>query len=174
MDVTGWQTQPAVRPGRGVRWTLVLLVLAVAVLVILIGAVIGVPLAYGLLPKVETHITAQATVDGQVAHVTGETNLPDGALIAYSVSAPDSSEAMPADGTTTVRDGRFALSVDISSLAPGPATVYLSFAVGAELDQPLNVSLLYGPYGERLAGEQVFSDSGDRLLQVTVPVEVGT
>ena len=96
--------------------------------------------------------------------MTGETNLPDGALVAYSVSAPDSSDAMPTDGTATVRDGRFSLSADFSGFSPGPASVYLSFAVGPGLDQPTNVALLYGPYGERLAGEQVFSDSGDRLL----------
>ena len=50
----------------------------------------------------------------------------------------------------------------------------MSFGVGWETAQPLNVVLTYGPYGERLDGEQVWSDSGDKLLEETVPIDIAS
>jgi hypothetical protein len=35
------------------------------------------------------------------------------------------------------------------------------------------VVFVYGPYGERLAGDQVWSDSGDTLLETTMPIDAG-
>jgi hypothetical protein len=172
--VTGWQTEPIGRPSLGLRWLVAFLILAAAVVIIPVGGWIGVQVVYELLPGVDTHITPVVHVNGHVANVTGEGNMPDGAVIAYSVFLPNSDDSTTVDGTTTVRDGRFAFAADISRLPPGRAAVGLSFGVGWEVAQPLNVVLTYGLYGERLAGDQVWSDSGDRLLEVTVPIEVGS
>lgn len=171
VDMNGWQTQPAAQTGRGLRWILVLLVLGAAVVILPFGAWIGGQVLYGLLPDVDTHITASPRLDGHNANVTGETNLPDGAVIAYSFFVPDSADATSVDGTATVQGGRFAVSADLSKLPAGQPSVDLTFGVGWDVDQPLNVVLVYGPYGERLAGDQVWSDSGDNLLEVTVSLE---
>jgi hypothetical protein len=156
-----------------VHWLVVFAVLGTAVVVIPIGAWIGVQVVYGFLPNVETHITAKVHVDGRVVTVSGEANMPDGAVIAYSVSQPESDDPMSVNGTTTVRGGHFVFEADASSLPRGKADVYMSFGVGWEVDQPLNVVLTYGPHGERLSGDQVWSDSGDTLLELTVPIDVG-
>jgi len=160
--VTGWRVQPAAPSKHGGRRLLVLLALGLAVVVIPIGAWIGAQVVYGLLPGVESHLTADVRLDGHLATVAGETNLPDGALIAYSVfpsdsntQASDSDSQASVNGTATVRDGRFAFDADISQIPAGPADVYLSFGMGWGVDEPLNVVLTYGPYGERLAGDQV-------------------
>jgi len=168
--VAGWQVQPAASPGRGVRWLLALLALGAAVVILPIALWIGSQILYGVLPDIDTHVTAVAHLDGNVASVAGETNLPDGAVISYRFFVQDSADATSINGTTTVRDGRFALIADVSGLPVGRPSVDLTFGVGWDVDQPANVVLLYGPYGQRLAGDQVWSDSGDNLLEVTMPV----
>jgi hypothetical protein len=124
------------------------------------------------MPPVETQVIAQARIEGTAVRLDGTTDLPDGAVIAYSVYPADSQEDIYVDGVTTVRDGTFAFSQDASSLAgKGDLKVWLTFGVGWEVDQPLNVVLTYGPEGQRMAGDQVWSDSGDYLLETEVPVE---
>ena len=171
--MAGWRNDPIARPSRGVRRLVAFMALGAAVAIILVGAWIAVPVAYGLLPEVETHMTADVQVDGPVANVTGEANMPDGAVITYSVFLPEGDDLTSVDGLATVQDGRFAFTADLSTLPQGQAAVYMSFGVGWEVDEPLNVVLTYGPYGERLAGNQVWSDSGDKLLELTVPIDVG-
>jgi hypothetical protein len=172
--VTSWQTEPTGRPSRGLRWLVAFLLLGAAVVIVPFGAWLGAQVVYGLLPDVETHIIADVRVDGRVVDVSGEANMPDGAVIAYSVFRPESDDQGSVDGTVTVRDGQFAFQADISNLPPGKAAVYMSFGIGWGVDQPPNVVLTYGLYGERLSGDQVWSDSGDTLLETTVPIDVGS
>ncbi len=127
-------------------------------------------IVYPLLPPIETRVTATAVSDSRTARVSGTANLPDGAVLAVSVFPADPSATITSDGQATVRDGRFAWTTDVSAFPPGPAEAYLSFGIGWGVDEPLPVVLTYGLYGERLAGDQVWSDSGDRQLETSVPV----
>jgi hypothetical protein len=171
--VAGWQRGPIAGAGRAVRWVIALVVLSALVLLLAFGAVVGAPVVYGFLPDIEAHITADVRVVGHVVDVSGQANVPDGAVIAYSVIRPDRDDGTRVDGTATVRGGRFAFEADVSKLPPGRSAVWMGFGIGLGFEQPPNVVLTYGPYGERLAGDQLWSDSGDQQIELTVPIDIG-
>jgi hypothetical protein len=156
--------------GRVVFGGLLIVALLAAIVVAYVAVFIGGSIFYSLLPPIDTELTAEGQVSGAVATVGGTASMPDGAVLAYSVSsAADPYRSV--DGTTTVHDGVFSFSADISSLSPGPTSAYLQFGIGWGVDQPPNVILVYGPGGERMTGDQVFSDSGDVLLEEVISLE---
>ena len=142
-----------------------------AAVVLYFIATFGMSAIYAILPPIETHMTADARVGASTVTVSGTTNLPDGAVIDYDVS--NAEYGVPVvGGHTVVSNGEFSFVADVASLPAGKADVWLWFEV-SPARQPVPVVLTYGPGGERMAGDQVSSDSGDYLLEDGFTIDLG-
>lgn len=139
-----------------------------AIIVILLTPVAWVAIAlvvasHPTLTHVEATLQPVAAVQGRVLKVTGTTDLPDGAVLSYyflhELASLQGQE--PEGGATAVRNGRFAFTTDFAGWPGGAITLYVEFGVGSGWEQPQVVIDRFGAYGERLAGPQAHSDSGD-------------
>ena len=169
---TQWQNPPP--PVAPSRLAIGVIALAIAAFLLLCAWVLWVVLVPVLgLPffQVESHMTPVVRLDGRALLVKGTANLPDGAVLDYQVW--DEGRAGHAvNGVATVQDGEFNFWTDLSGWPAGEASVNIRFAVGWDTTQPQNVVDTYGGSGERMTGEQVWSDSGDKHLELTIPVEI--
>jgi hypothetical protein len=111
---------------------------------------------------------------GDVLHVSGTTDLPDGAELEVHLGAVERPGLEPdagVDGNCTVTDGKYEveLAVPQEGFAEGQCEVTVIFSpVGSSM----SVLRLVGVHGERLAGELV-TDLGEyRLLALTAEVEL--
>lgn len=158
---------------RGERALLAVMVLGTLAMLGFVGWVILAVVAPVLgLPfnQVEISLATQARVrDGELV-VTGTTNLPDGVVLDWWVSSSSGVEALP-EGSVVVQDGAFAFSVPAGSWVATRAEVTTEFTVGAD-GQPAWVSDRFGSQGERMIGPDVYEDSGDKYLSVTVRAEL--
>jgi len=159
-------------------WPLLLLWAGlIGVLTLLAGYVIWVFVSPIDLPfqNVTATIQVTSTVEGHTVHVSGTTDLPDGAVIGYYWWHDIDTVATIPGGLVTVADGRFAFVSDLSAWPAGTATAYISFGVNStENIQPKPVVDRFGSQGEHLGGPQVHVDSpGDpKQLLVTTSVEL--
>lgn len=125
--------------------------------------------------RVEATITPHVSTEGMTVRVEGTTTLPDGAVINYYYWHADEAVNLRNDGAhgglTTVRDGRFAFSSDLSDWPAGDITLVTEFSVGWGIEQPQDVIARFGSEGEHLAGPQVYVDSPGDPKKLLVPVE---
>lgn len=103
----------------------------------------------------------RAAVTGRTVEIAGTTNLPDGARIWVSYWQ----QSYPThDDATTVRDGRFAFTSDLTDHPAGTVTAELEFSIGwRSPDQPAEIAERYGGESAQClwGAEQAVSDSGD-------------
>lgn len=100
-------------------------------------------------------LTMSAYLDGQTLSIQGETDLPDGALIAYEYTHERlllETETYWGDGSATVQGGRYAVQADLSGWPPGEVEVWASFWT---IGQPAEIVATFGELGEKLVGENV-------------------
>lgn len=118
------------------------------------------------------------TVTLAVAHETrwrelrieGATDLPDGAVVTWQIThaladaAPRSEWPAPnliADGAAVVQDGVYWTRLNTTYWPPGRVEVRAQFPVAP---QPDAVRRRYGRFGEHLAGDNVVSLGGSRIV----------
>ena len=104
--------------------------------------------------------------------IEGETDLPDGAVVAYQViheiAETTSVEEWPAknlidSGNSTVRDGTYWTEVNTTYWPRGNVRLLVQFPVAP---QPAVVAEQYGQFGERLAGDNVVSMGEMKVVEV--------
>ena len=102
--------------------------------------------------------------------IEGATDLPDGAVVSYQITHGLANELprgdWPAqnliiDGAAVVQGGVYWARLNTTYWPPGRVDVLVQFPVAP---QPEPVRLRYGPFGERLTGDNVSSLGGSRVV----------
>lgn len=120
-------------------------------------------------------LTLEAERAGGAVVLTGTTDLPDGALLAYEVSRDYGDEALPADpwwqeGTLAVEGGAY--RAEIADAPRGTIEAWVAFqTILGEGTQPADVLETFGEAGERLSGENVSEAGGLKRVELTATVE---
>ena len=104
--------------------------------------------------------------------IEGATNLPDGAFVDYQV-AHEMSDTTPAEdwpatnliesGRATVTEGRFWTRINTFNWPRGSVRIVVQFPLPP---QPAEVEARYGAFGERLAGDNVVTVAGAKVIEV--------
>lgn len=104
--------------------------------------------------------------------VEGATDLPDGAFVDYQV-AHEMSDTTPADdwpatnlieiGRASVTEGQFWARINTFNWPRGSVRIVVQFPLPP---QPPEVETRYGAFGERLAGDNVVTAAGARVVEV--------
>lgn len=104
--------------------------------------------------------------------IEGSTDLPDGAFVDYQV-AHEMSDTAPAEdwpatnliesGRATVTEGQFWARINTFNWPRGGVRVVVQFPLPP---QPPEVEARYGAFGERLAGGNVVTAAGARVVEV--------
>lgn len=102
--------------------------------------------------------------------IEGTTDLPDGASVNYQV-VHELAETAPADewpaanlmesGRAGVRDGQYWTRINTFNWPPGKVRISVQFPLPP---QPPDVESRYGPFGERLTGDNVTSLDGSKVV----------
>ena len=113
----------------------------------------------------------------RVLWIEGETDLPDGAIVNYTVTheatAETPSKEWPAanlteSGRATVQDGQFWARVNTLNWPGGQVRVLVQFPLPP---QPPEVEARYGSFGERLIGANVTVLDGMKAVEVEHTLE---
>ena len=104
--------------------------------------------------------------------IEGTTDLPDGAFVDYQV-AHEMSDTTPAgewpatnlieSGRASVTEGHFWTRINTFNWPRGSVRIVVQFPVPP---QPAEVDARYGRLGERLAGDNVITVAGARIIEV--------
>ena len=104
--------------------------------------------------------------------IEGATDLPDGAFVDYQV-AHEMSDATPADewpatnlieaGRASVVGGQFWTRINTFNWPRGSVRIVVQFPLPP---QPAEVDARYGAFGERLAGDNVVTVAGAKVVEV--------
>ena len=110
-----------------------------------------------------------ATLNGDTLEITGETDLPDHALVTYEVYhetfLPVANADMTRKGITTVQKNKFSAITNLTDWSAGTIVVTAAFTPGlTEKKQPDEIIKKFGAGGELLAGENVFLGSGQKRV----------
>ena len=104
-------------------------------------------------------LTLLPQLDGSMLVVAGTTNLKDGALIRYEVQhellGKHPLKPWMAEGTATVKAGRYSAKVPVSGWPRGKVTVWAGFDCVVTPPQPKWVTTQFGERGERMEGPTV-------------------
>jgi len=112
-------------------------------------------------------------LDGQMLTVSGQTTLPDGALVDFAVSSDDSAlREQPSAQRVSVNGGKFVATFDLSWRRSGSVTATAAFHLAG---QPAAVALSYGTDGHALTGPTALADGSDggRSLLATLHFDLG-
>jgi hypothetical protein len=171
--IDGWgslQPRRRLSPGEIALFATLALGAATVVLVVgwmvltLLGPVLELPFN-----RVDVELEATAIVVDGTVRVTGTTDLPEGANLAWRIG-PALVGTPLAEGSVEVRDGAFAFSADAGDWPW--ARVYATVELFIDDEQPQAVRDRYGDGGERMDGPDVQRDSGDAYLSVDVEVRL--
>lgn len=117
-------------------------------------------------------LTVEPVKDWRDLRLEGSTDLPDGAVLSYSVIHALASELPPSewpaknlmsDGTAVVQDGRYRAELNATYWPAGAVRVRVQFPVAP---QPAAIGTRYGEFGERLTGDNVTSLGGSQVVTV--------
>jgi len=112
-------------------------------------------------------------LDGQMLTVSGQTTLPDGALVDIAVSSDDSAiREQSSAQRVPVNGGKFVATFDLSWRRSGSVTATAAFHLAG---QPAAVALSYGTDGHALTGPTALADGSDggRSLLATLHFDLG-
>lgn len=121
--------------------------------------------------RIDRSMQMTGQVDGQTLHITGTTNLPDGAFIDWYLWRESIDNDEWPSGQVAVQSGAFSFDADLAGWPPGVAKAEVSFSCDWGTAQPKQVTDLVGEHCEHLDGEQVYVDSPGDSKQLFVPVE---
>ncbi|HUM44336.1 MAG TPA: hypothetical protein PKI14_15435 [Fervidobacterium sp.] len=103
-------------------------------------------------------LNLEPKMEGERLTIIGNTNLPDGAMLAYEISHVDAPfvEGFFKDGSVTVKNGQYEAEFDLTGWPKGKISVWVSFqTILAHGEQPEHVIEKYGEMGEYIEGENV-------------------
>src|SRR5450759_2525354 len=111
-------------------------------------------------------------LDGRMLTVSGETTLPDGALVDIAVSSDDFVSEQPSAQRASVNGGKFEATFDLSRRRSGSVTATAALHLAG---QPATVALSYGTDGHALTGPTALADGSDggRRLLATLHFDLG-
>jgi hypothetical protein len=112
-------------------------------------------------------------LDGQMLTVSGQTTLPDGALVDIAVSSDDFAVGeQPSAQRVAVNGGRFEATFDLSRRRSGSVTATAALHLAG---QPAAVAQSYGEDGHGLTGPTALADSSGsgRSLLATLHFDLG-
>src|ERR1035437_7038538 len=112
-------------------------------------------------------------LDGRMLTVSGQTTLPDGALVDIAVSSDDLAISEPPSAQrVSVNGGTFEATFDLSRRRSGSVTVTAALHMAG---QPAAVAQSYGTDGHALAGPTALADGSDdgRSLLATLHFDLG-
>jgi len=111
-------------------------------------------------------------LDGRMLTVSGETTLPDGALVDIAVSSDDFVSEQPSAQRASVNGGKFEATFDLSRRRSGSVTATAALHLAG---QPATVALSYGTDGHALTGPTALADGSDggRSLLATLHFDLG-
>jgi hypothetical protein len=121
--------------------------------------------------RVDRSMQITSRVEGQTLHVTGTTDLPDGAFIDWYLSRGFVDYNELPSGHVAVRSGAFSFEANLAGWPPGAATAEVSFSCDWGSVQPKLVTDVLGEHCEHITGDQVYVDSPGDPKQLFVPVE---
>jgi hypothetical protein len=101
-------------------------------------------------------LTLNTELNDDVLDFQGETNLPDGTLIAYEVWHEEDFDQF-AEGNIEVEDGNYKEEVSVSDWPDGEIIVWVSFqtVLGTSVQQPDEIIEVFGEMGENIEGDNV-------------------
>ena len=116
-------------------------------------------------------LTLDIALEENVLLVRGETDLPDGTLLAYDVHhetfLPVADTTLSRQGLVPVDAGRYATEADVTGWPAGTVVVDVVFRVDlADGTQPDEVRNRFGEDGARLGGDNVTRRAGQRQVAV--------
>jgi len=130
--------------------------------------------------EVQASLDVQAHLDGNSLHVTGTTDLPDGALLSYELrhehyghDVETPIDMLFADGMLTVHDGAVDATLDVSLFDSGAIDFDVAFSptLRGDREQPSDVQARFGRQNEHLVGPNVtVAGDGSRRLSVSQTV----
>ena len=109
----------------------------------------------------------------------GTTNLPDGVLLAYEVSLPETlleEEYFWEEGRLTIKDGKYSGKISNVPEGKGKAEIWVAFQtiLGTDVEdkQPQGVMDKYGELGEKMKGDNVtvfeFEDGDFKTIELII------
>jgi hypothetical protein len=119
-------------------------------------------------------LTLLPTVRGDTLFITGSTDLPNGALIAYEIRHEGAAtrtdvpiKKLFQEGNATVTNGGYAATVSVNGWPRGKIEVWAAFqtVLGTDARQPAEVISRFGELGEKLQGNNV-TKAGSMKLAV--------
>jgi hypothetical protein len=121
--------------------------------------------------QVQVSIQPAATIRGANVHVTGTTNLPDGAVVVCYLATEDGQVGNQQQAT--VAGGGFAADLPLAAATSGTLEADCRFGTAWAV-QPKNVVDLVGSNGERMAGPQVFREGLTTPKELFASVALGS
>lgn len=126
-------------------------------------------------------LTLNTNISNNILRVSGNANLPDGALISYEVSheswgtrifSPAEMDVRFADGTTEVRNGKYEFSVNVAQWPSGNIETWVAFQtiLGTTVKQPQEVIDLYGELGEKIPDASAVQSGSLKRVEQTSTV----
>src|SRR5690625_980837 len=114
----------------------------------------------------EVELTLDAELSEDDIIFNGETNLPDGAMIAYEVWREEDYTQFE-EGAVEIKDGRYEKSVSITEWRDGEIIIWLSIqtVLGTSTIKPDEILEVFGEMGENIKGDNVSeSDVMNRVV----------
>jgi hypothetical protein len=104
----------------------------------------------------------------------GTSNLPDGVLLSYEVSIPETlqeEEYIWEDGILEIEDCQFL--GEVSNFPEGEVEVWVAFQtiLGTELSQPQEVIEKYGEMGENINGENIYEVGDFKRIEQIITID---
>ncbi len=126
-------------------------------------------------PTSTVALIVTATLDGDTLEISGDTDLPDGALVTYEVHhetfLPVANITMTRAGTAVVHERRFLATAELTGWSAGTVVVSTAFSPRLpEGQQPDAVIARFGASGERLGGENVSGGASQRRVVVRTEI----
>jgi hypothetical protein len=146
------------RQARGVRALTVGLLVVVALMFASAAWVLVSPIDLPF-QRVDWSMHVTSLVDGRTLHVTGTTNLPDGAFIDWDLWRESIDVNDWPSGHVAVQSGVFGFDADLAGWPSGAGTAEVSFSCDWGTVQQKAVTDVAGDHCEHLGGEQVYVDS---------------
>lgn len=123
-------------------------------------------------------LTLNTNLGNNILRVSGNANLPDGALISYEVSheswgtrifSPAEMDVRFADGTTEVKSGKYEFSVNVAQWPSGNIETWVAFQtiLGTTVKQPQGVIELYGELGEKILDASAVQSGSLKRIELT-------
>lgn len=127
--------------------------------------------------EVPVSLDVQVQLDGNAVHVTGTTDLPDGAVLSYELrhehlghDVETPRDMLFAEGLLIVVDGRLDAILDVSLFDSGSIEVDVAFSsiLPGGREQPADVQARFGRRLESVVGPNVrLAEDGSRRVSVS-------